>query len=1116
MNDRPSYSFLPFLRQGLINSITSDENAKLRATIQVEIELEATKLDGSPAPVTISRPIQLYGPGDILGIDSRTIVRTEPRNWITNFEPNYLAFIEFYDEDFPWRYTPLAPDTNLHRLRPWIMLVVLKEDEFEAGVKQVGNQAFPFIKLNVAASNVLPPADQLWAWAHVHVNRSLILPDTEADIKIVSTDQSVFLPKLQEALKENADLAYSRIVCPRHLEENTAYHAFLVPSFETGRLAGLGEELKGDLAANQSAWDSNTKAELELAYYHRWYFRTGTVGDFEYLVRLLKNKPVDKSVGARDMDVQDPGANLPGVDDDLDDLDGILKLGGALRVPKEDLKGDDLKDFEKYDNWDNRPDEGVTYPRHFQQEIAKLINLADDYAKEGVEENADPVITPPIYGRWHALTERLLTDRAGNKLVPNDNWVHNLNLDPRYRVTAGFGTRIVQEKQEEYVDAAWEQIGDVLEANRRIRQAQLAKEVAWIWYEHHLKPLFEKNFEKALMLTAPVHRRVVMEGFTIHHHFSQSVIPPSLISTAMRTALRPGGRLMRTAQFKDNPSEDDAQPGNLLTRINSLKIQATPPKLTPPGLPTTEDISDRLTKKLPGNLPPFLLKWLRHYPWLVYVPLALIVVVILLTLIFAFTVVCVPIGIAVIGGLWAAYRFLNQTKQALDRIDSIRPDKQTPDAVDHLPLSPDFHLSQPEDKFIPTIGTNDSVEAQRFKTALRDANLLFEVTIEAGREPERKTLNLAELGGATMEAIDPDRAIPQRVLNSVLLPERITDNMTEGFKEAWGYPEFDTPMYKPLVEISSDLFLPNIQRIEQNSITLLETNPKFIEAYMMGLNHEFARELLWREYPTDQRGSYFRQFWDVSSFFTDPNLTAAQRLDLKEKLRDIPAIHRWSRTSKLGQHDNRAQTGTGQAKAVLVIRGELLKKYPTAVIYAHRAKWQTKSTTDSTIDKSKIRQLDPPFDQVGDNPSREFIKTPLYEAKVEPDIYFFGFDLTIDEAKGETKEKPDDPGWFFVIKDRPGEPRFGLDINKQTQRNIWNDLSWEDVLPGAKPGAFITISNTISLPTTEPTDNSIKQQYKEDIQVAWSQNTNSADLAYILYQTPVLVAIHAAELLSQT
>ena len=80
------------------------------------------------------------------------------------------------------------------------------------------------------------------------------------------------------------------------------------------------------------------------------------------------------------------------------------------------------------------------------------------------------------------------------------------------------------------------------------------------------------------------------------------------------------------------------------------------------------------------------------------------------------------------------------------------------------------------------------------------------------------------------------------------------------------YPQFDLPMYQPLVDLRPSYFLPNINLIEPNSITLLETNQKFIEAYMVGLNHEMARELLWREYPTDQRGSYFRQFWDVSGY----------------------------------------------------------------------------------------------------------------------------------------------------------------------------------------------------------------------------------------------------------
>ena len=34
------------------------------------------------------------------------------------------------------------------------------------------------------------------------------------------------------------------------------------------------------------------------------------------------------------------------------------------------------------------------------------------------------------------------------------------------------------------------------------------------------------------------------------------------------------------------------------------------------------------------------------------------------------------------------------------------------------------------------------------------------------------------------------------------------------------------------------------------------------------------------------------------------------------------------------------------------------------------------------------------------------IRSPLYEAKADPDIYFFGFDLTVAEAEGGTGEHP--------------------------------------------------------------------------------------------------------------
>ena len=82
--------------------------------------------------------------------------------------------------------------------------------------------------------------------------------------------------------------------------------------------------------------------------------------------------------------------------------------------------------------------------------------------------------------------------------------MHELNLDPRFRVAAGFGTRVVQDNQEDYMNAAWEQIGDVLEANRRIREAQLARKlVAASWYARHLTPLVAAAPERALHADRP-------------------------------------------------------------------------------------------------------------------------------------------------------------------------------------------------------------------------------------------------------------------------------------------------------------------------------------------------------------------------------------------------------------------------------------------------------------------------------------------------------------------------------------------------------------------------------------------------------------------------------------
>jgi len=219
----------------------------------------------------------------------------------------------------------------------------------------------------------------------------------------------------------------------------------------------------------------------------------------------------------------------------------------------------------------------------------------------------------------------------------------------------------------------------------------------------------------------------------------------------------------------------------------------------------------------------------------------------------------------------------------------------------------------------------------------------------------------------------------------------------------------------------------------------------------------------------------------------------------------------------LGQHNLRALT-SGKTQLVLVIRGELLKKYPTAVVYAHRADWGLKKNTTEK-DLKEERRFAELTDAEKLNPPLSKVKTPLFEAKVEPDIYFFGFDLDDEEARGELNPTllTDNPGWFFVIKERPGEPRFGLDIEKaKNEKGVerfinWNNLSWKDI--ATPDGNCIIITNTRAFDAYDAGVDQENKDNPEDIQARWNPDTNAAELAYILYQVPVLVGVHASRML---
>jgi hypothetical protein len=1075
-----TYTFLPWIRLGISNQIVPG-TASARAAVDISFDVEATTKGGAGTTThTIPGTAELYGPGDVIGLDGAQISRLEPPHWTTNFEPNYLVAVEFYDEDFPWRYTPAAPEGG--RLLPWLALIVLEEGtEFNEGTS-VESRPLPFIEVTASFADVFADPTEGWAWAHAHFN-------AEWSTGVVENDADKVAQRAANVIDSAPDTACSRLLCPRKLKPKTGYHAFLVPAFESGRLAGLGHDPKplfddaaNGLSATSSAWDAyatpaNRPEPNRFPVYHRFYFRTAEQGDFESLVRLLKPKVVDSRVGYRDMDVTDPAPNITGIEDA--ELGGVLRLGGALRAPLDTLGAAERQEYDKYDQW------ATPYPHVFQTQLAAFINLSESYQKVGpaanehrelsdsVQHDPDPMITPPLYGRWHALTERLLSERDGTEVPNRENWVHDLNLDPRWRAAAGMGTEVIQKNQEAYMEAAWKQIGDVLEANRRIRQAQLAKAASMRLHRAHL----EKSATSAgrfLMLTAPLKARVVSNGVTLRHQLKESVMGVALTSSAMRRAVRPGGKLAKQLELTA-PADLE----NLVTRANTGEVSAAPPKVPPKQILTPDDLSEAVAPDA-GVTPAALL-----LPALALLALA-----------------CGPLGWILAGWLWSRHRSLLAQQAAADQA---KEDNFVPASVNSMPGSADFQLVPHVDpRDAPAAvsvqpGESDNAEASRFKTALREQYQLIETSKQIGNRAPPVPLDLRKVATDMVAETRPEVTVPRWTLSGLTIPQRIRDQIGASFQEVMAYPELDIPMYEPLAQAGSELFVPNLHLVERDSVTLLEPNQAFIEAYMVGINHEFSRELMWREYPTDARGSYFRQFWDVRRKIA----RAADQAAAREKFKDIKRLHEWPPTSDLGKNDNREPGEQAEQGLVLVIRGELLKKYPNAIISAQPAAWQR--TGAGRPDKSKVRVLDESAKPV----------TPLYEARVAPDVFFFGFDLTALQARGDDTVD-DEPGWFFRIEEVPGDARFGFDISREENSliNVYNDLSWPDVAPGLADGKPMKVANIPAQTLQEPTGNTAKHdQWQQDSQLTLSADVTAAELAYVALQTPVIMAVHASELL---
>jgi hypothetical protein len=274
-------------------------------------------------------------------------------------------------------------------------------------------------------------------------------------------------------------------------------------------------------------------------------------------------------------------------------------------------------------------------------------------------------------------------------------------------------------------------------------------------------------------------------------------------------------------------------------------------------------------------------------------------------------------------------------------------------------------------------------------------------------------------------------------------------------------PEFPAPMAAVLASSHPDWLLPGLASVPEDRVLLLETNRRWVEAFLVGLNHELNRELLWREYPGELRGSPFTRFWPRH-----------------DQAPDIRPVASWTDATPLGAHGPAAAGATSQI--VLLVRGALLRRFPDVTLYAKPA---------VVVERGGVRFHD-------ERPGAKAVPHN-FALRLGEDTVAYGFPIAEAVALGQD---PGGAGVVLVFEQPPHQPRFGLDAvpTPESPANpFWDNVAWEHVKAPRPNGAVFADA-------------------RRDLQhqpVRWGIGADAAGFAYATFQRPVKMVFHAADLI---
>ena len=515
--------------------------------------------------------------------------------------------------------------------------------------------------------------------------------------------------------------------------------------------------------------------------------------------------------------------------------------------------------------------------------------------------------------------------------APSTDWGGDANDDPRHRGAGGIGLAAGIRLQDTIVDAAVEQIGAIEIANQRLAYLSTGLAASGSLWSRRLPAdpgrqiaLFWASTARMVTDQGPVLDRISADG---------RPLPRALFSSAGRRILRSGPARTRLAK------PGAADPANVLVAAN--RCPSVPERVEPGllhsavlakrlGLPEVEELLERDRPKLEG--------------------------------------------------------LLEALKTAADRVDDdalkdrlVRLLERLKEPLPVLELIELLKLLEDPKKHREAImKLIDELLEQREPGTVPDLDAIVDVIPTKSPDRPCRPVDLDKLADDLRSAVDPAGWPKDRVLGTI---DGLPDDSAQPVEVC---TSIDLPSWRFLRDVAPDWLLPGVAQLVRDRVYAFESNPVFVDAFLLGLNHQTLAELRWRNLRIASGCTPLRVFWG--------RIAAGGGAPLD----DVRSVGLWSDASPLGGAQHRPP-GVDASNLILVFRTDLFRRYPSTIV--------------SAITAALDGNGDPDFDEQAAPDGSEPRHWPVFQGSIGDDVTFFGFPFTPQQGEGM---------WFLLEEPPPG------------------------------------------------------------------------------------------------